>query len=121
MRTFRFREFAVYQAARKFRTMMHSYLRTSSIRGHRCLSDQIERACVSIVLNIAEGSAKQSDKDFARFLEIAIASTNEVIAAMDCAFDDGIVNEKDLVVIERHAIQIARQLGGFLKTLRSHC
>lgn len=42
------------------------------------LSNQIQRASVSIASNIAEGSSRSSEKDFAHFLEMAIGSAFEV-------------------------------------------
>jgi four helix bundle protein len=47
------------------------------------LVDQIRRAALSVALNIAEGSAKGSDKDFNRYIHISLGSAYEVIAALD--------------------------------------
>ncbi|OGM24983.1 hypothetical protein A3D00_03720 [Candidatus Woesebacteria bacterium RIFCSPHIGHO2_02_FULL_38_9] len=46
------------------------------------LSDQIRRAVTSILLNIAEGSGSESDKEFLRFLYISKKSLYEVVALL---------------------------------------
>ena len=119
MDTFRFRNFEVYHDAKKFRTLVRSIIATFPNDERFQLTDQISRACLSIILNIAEGSAKNSDKDFARFLETSIASVNEVIAGFDIALDDGLINQEQFNQIELSAKSIANQLGGFRKKLLS--
>lgn len=49
------------------------------------LGDQIIRAVTSIVLNIAEGADRSTDKDFANFLNKSHASLNEVVSCLDVA------------------------------------
>lgn len=51
------------------------------------ITSQITRAAVSIAANIAEGSSRSSNKDFARFLEIAIGSAFELETLIDISFD----------------------------------
>lgn len=46
------------------------------------LESQVKRAVVSVALNIAEGKCRNSAKDFAHFLNISIASLNEVDASL---------------------------------------
>lgn len=69
MRKFRFREFKVYKGAIKFRMeikiLASKYFPASE---NYQLTDQIIRAANSIVLNIAEGADRGTDKDFALFL-----------------------------------------------------
>ena len=118
MITFRFREFSVYKTAKSFRSTVRQLLKKFPREEQYKMSAQIDRACLSIILNIAEGSAKRSDQDFARFLEIATASANEVVAGFDCALDDKYITLDEMKIIGQKAENVIRQLGGFMKTLR---
>ena len=70
--------------------------------GYGFLSDQLKRASLSILLNIAEGNAKFSLKERARFFKIARASANECAAI----FDAGDVLE----IIDRETCQKCKSL-----------
>jgi len=118
MKTFRFRDFVVYQEARQFRSEVRKYINNFPPKEKYKLIDQIDRSCLSVILNIAEGSAKRSDKEFLRFLETAIASLNEVIAGFDCAVDDGLLSDDQMNELEKTASKLARRIGSFMKILR---
>jgi four helix bundle protein len=70
------------------------------------------------VLNIAEGSADNSDAEFARFLSISIRSVYESVAGFDLAtlhqYIDEDLNEK----IEAEAHRLVKQLASFRNTLK---
>jgi four helix bundle protein len=70
---------------------------------------------LSIVLNIAEGSAKKSDKDFNRFIENSLGSVNETVAGLDVAFTNRFISQEDFSRLVQNAEYIAKQLGGFFK------
>ncbi len=118
MKTFRFRDFVIYNEARQFRRIVRKELNMFPKEEKFRLIDQIHRSSLSILLNIAEGSAKGSDKEFARFLEISIASLNEVIAGFDAACDDGYTTLQKSHQIEKSGEQLAKQIGSFIQRLR---
>lgn len=115
MRTFRFLDFKVYQEAKKFRREIVAIAKKLP----KELANQLLRAALSVVLNIAEGSAKKSDRDFGRFLENALGSINEVVAGLDCAADEGSISQDEFEKLVLRAENIAKQLGGFAKKLKS--
>lgn len=115
---FRFRHFKVYQDAKSLHKEI-VLLANQFPRTYFYLVDQIKRSSLSIVLNIAEGSSKQSDKDFNRYIAIALGSVDETIASLEVAFDLKLISEEHFQMLERAYESICRQLGGLSKFLRS--
>jgi four helix bundle protein len=115
---FRFKDFPVYKDAKGFCGFGHQLLKEEVQRQNRELASQIERALISIVLNIAEGSADHSDVEFARFLGISLRSVYETVAGFDLAALYGIISQEQNEVIEAKAHELARQLAAFCNTLK---
>lgn len=116
MKTFRFLQFQVYIEAKNLYRDMVS-LTQPFPRQHWELGDQIRRSSLSVCLNIAEGSAKRSDKDFNRFIEISLGSINEVVAGLDLACECALITKERLERSLNDATSITRQLGGFSRIL----
>ena len=115
MKTFRFLDFPVYNKSKLF---YHKILSIKIKIRDQYIRDQLLRATFSVILNIAEGSAKRSDKDFARYLEISIGSLNETIACLDVLHERKIIATNEFSELVDESEVIARQLGGFIKKLR---
>ena len=114
--SFRFRNFPVYKAALQ---LHHDIVRMTAgfPREYDYLRDQLRRAALSIVLNIAEGSAKKSDRDFNRYLKNSLGSTGEVVAALDASYNERLISRETLQETLAKCEAIANQLGGFSKSL----
>jgi four helix bundle protein len=82
------------------------------------LSNQMNRAAVSIASNIAEGASRNSDIDFAHFLEIAIGSSFEIETQIEIAFSLGYIEKsvKDKLISNLQIIQ--KRLNVFISKLR---
>lgn len=81
------------------------------------MGSQLTRAGFSVILNIAEGSGKRSDKDMNRYFDIALGSLFEVLAAVDVLKENNFVSEEEFDTVLSMVDNISRQLGGFKKTL----
>lgn len=81
------------------------------------LGDQIIRAVNSIILNIAEGADRSTDKDFANFLNKSHTSINEVVSCLDIALIDKYITEKIHAEYLMKAENLANQLTAFRRKL----
>lgn len=115
---FRFREFPVYAGARLFIASTKKLARTKFPHVEQfSLTSQLCRALDSIVLNIAEGSDRGTDKDFAHFLNISNTSLNEVVACIDIAIDNNYISSNEHDEVLRSASVLAGQLTAFRNSL----
>lgn len=83
------------------------------------MADQVRRSSLSVVLNVAEGSSKQSDRDFNRFIAIALGSVDETIAGLEVSLELKLISQKQFEHFLTSYEAISRQLGGFSKYLKS--
>ena len=82
------------------------------------LRDQIQRASVSVMNNIAEGFERGSNKDFVKFLFIAKASAGEVRSLLYVASDLDYIPSDTTRELQELCIENARLIWGLIKTLR---
>lgn len=119
MNFFRFRDFPVYKLARQFRKKWRAVIKEKFPKEEQfILGSQFARALDSILLNIAEGADRYSDKDFSHFLNNAITSANECVACMDGALDDAYITSVEHNDGLKEAEEILRQLKAFSSKLR---
>ena len=113
----RFKDLEIWKFSREFCTNIYSV--TSSFPDFEKfgLTNQLRRASVSIPANIAEGCSRSSNKDFARFLEIAIGSAYEVETHLLIASDLGFLKSDDLNLLIIKLERIVKMTAKFRSTL----
>jgi four helix bundle protein len=114
---FRFEKLDVWQKAIEFASDV--YLASGGFPGDERfgLTSQMRRASVSVSSNIAEGSSRSSDTDFARFVEIAYGSLMEVVSQAFIARKQNFLDEDYFRQICAAADELARMLSGLRSRL----
>ena len=83
------------------------------------LTSQMRRASVSIGANIAEGSCRRGDVDFARFLQMAAGSASEVEYHLLLARDLNLLEASDNQRLSEEAVEVKRMLASLMQKLRA--
>lgn len=83
------------------------------------LANQIQRATVSIASNIAEGSSRTSEKDFAHFLEISLGSSFEVETQLLISKNLNYISEEEYMKATEELTILQKQLNVFINKLRT--
>lgn len=117
MDNFRFLKWKVYDDAKSLISDSLKIYKTLPREICYSIGDQLVRSVLSISLNIAEGSGKDSDKELNRFFNIAIGSAYETLANIDILKVNNFISEKDFQNIFKKIQEIVKQLGGFKKKL----
>jgi len=82
-------------------------------------TSQMRRSAASIGANIAEGCCRNGDRDFGRFLQIAMGSAGELEYHLLLAHDLGILKVEDYHDVSERAIEVKRMLSSLLVKLRA--
>jgi four helix bundle protein len=81
------------------------------------LSDQISRAALSVPTNIVEGRAHKSDREFARYLRIALASAAEVEYQIFFARDVVGIEAGEFRALNAQVVEVRKMLTGLITRL----
>jgi len=115
----KFEDLEVWKLSRKLTKEMYSLSNDGMFAKDYSLRDQIRRASVSIMSNIAEGFERGGNKEFIQFLYIAKGSCGEVRSQLYIALDQGyVMGEKHLELIGLSK-QISIKLNNFINVLKT--
>ena len=114
-----YRSLVVWQKAVDFAVLIYRLTGVFPKQELYGIAAQMQRAAVSIPSNIAEGKERQSDRDFARFIAIALGSLAEVETQLLIAQRLDYLNEADWRDATEQADEIGKMLRGLYKTLNN--
>ena len=114
---FRFESLEVWHMARTLAGKVYALTARFPRHEDYGLRSQMNRAVNSISLNIAEGTAKSSNKAFEYQLEIAVGSTFEVVGASSLALDHGYITQREQQVLYDEGERLAKSINAFRRTL----
>src|SRR6266498_4264124 len=116
-RMFSFERLDTWQKSIDFADLVYRITRAFPDDERFGLTSQTRRAAVSVSSNIAEGSARFSKADFARFLEIATGSLFEVVSQSFVSRRQGFLSEADFKLLYAAAEEQGRMLSGLRRSV----
>lgn len=114
---FRFEKLEVWQEARKINRVVYHLTKKFPRDEMFAMTSQIRRAAVSISSNIAEGSGRNSDKDFAHFLEQSYASLMELASTFFLSLDEGYLSEGEIDPLFDEMERLAKRIAALNRSL----
>ena len=113
----KFEDLIAWQKARELANQIYRVTGQGNFSRDFGLRDQIQRASVSVMSNIAEGFERGSQADFHRFLVIAKASCAEVRSQLYLALDIGYLKNEDFQQIMALATETSKVIGGLRRSI----
>lgn len=114
----KFEDIEAWQKARELTNAVYCCSGKGAFAKDFGLRDQIRRATVSVVSNIAEGFERGGSAEFLQFLAIAKGSAGEVEAQLYVAFDQGYINQEQFDSIKSTASSTKKLIAGFMNYLK---
>jgi four helix bundle protein len=114
----KFEDIESWKKARRLANEIYETTATGGFVPDFGLKDQIRRASVSVLSNIAEGFERGGDKEFSQFLAIAKGSCGEVRAQLYVALDQGYISQDIFDQLSRNATEVGQLLSGFIRYLK---
>ena len=115
MATFKnFTDIDAWQRARALTNAIYVVSKNGSFSKYFGLRDQMRRASVSIMANMAEGFGRSGSAEFQQYLAIAKGSTCEVVSHLYVALDQGYITRREFAENTRLAEETANLIGGLM-------
>ncbi len=117
MKIEKFEDIKAWQEARELTKLIYELTNSNLFAKDFGLKDQIRRASVSIMANIAEGFNRRTDKDFINFLGYALSSSSEVKSHLYVALDQNYLSQESFEKLYEKISTTSKMINGFIKYL----
>lgn len=114
----RYKDLEIWKLSRKFCVSIYAITSTFPESEKFGLVSQLRRASVSVPSNISEGCSRKSNKDFSRFLEIAIGSCYEIETQILIATDLTFMDKESSIIVLNDLNKIIQMTSKFKSTLK---
>ncbi|MBV9215859.1 MAG: four helix bundle protein [Acidobacteria bacterium] len=114
----RFEDIEAWKKSRDVTKDVYEFTKLDGFNKDFALRDQIRRAVISIMSNIAEGFERGGDKEFVQFLSVAKGSCGEARAQLYVAFDQAYISHDEFSVTVEKLTEIGRMISGLMKYLK---
>ena len=119
MKVERFEELIAWQKARELTIQVYELTKEGAFSKDYGLREQIRRAAVSVMSNLAEGFERGSSSEFHQFIVIAKGSCAEVRSQLYVAQDVGYITQNQFEHTSKLAEEVSRIIGGLKTTVRN--
>lgn len=119
MKIEKFEDLDSWKVTRDLTKSIYALTNKSAFNKDFGLKDQIQRASVSILANIAEGFDSRSDKSFINFLNYSYRSATEVQSLLYVALDQKYISESEFENLYSEIKKIHGLIGGLIKYLKT--
>ena len=113
----RFEDLDVWQKARELTRLIYGFTANGKFSRDYGLRDQMRRASVSIMANIAEGFSRKSDREFSQFLYIAKSSASELQSHAYVAMDQKYISDSEFNHLYDGVDHASRMISNLIKHL----
>jgi len=114
----RFEDLVFWQQARELTRAIYTLTQKNGFSRDYGLKDQIQRAAVSIMSNIAEGFSRGTNVEFSQFLFIAKGSLSEVQSQLYVALDLAYITQDEFRQVYAKADQVAKMMNAFIQAVK---
>jgi four helix bundle protein len=118
MKVERFEDLIAWQKARHFARVIYLLTGAGALSRDFTLRDQMRRAVLSIMSNIAEGFERGSISEFHQFIVIAKGSCAELRSQLYVTLDAGYITQAEFDRIYSQALEVSKLLGGLKSALK---